>query len=60
MEDKEQLVLEAFEKAGKPLKTAEVAKLTGLDSKEVSKIIRKLKKEGKIISPKRCYYAPAK
>ncbi len=60
MEDKEQLVLEAFEKAGKPLKTAEVAKLTGLDSKEVSKIIKKLKKEGKIISPKRCYYAPAK
>lgn len=60
MEDKEQLVLEAFEKAGKPLKTAEVAKLTALDGKEVSKIIRKLKKEGKIISPKRCYYAPAK
>lgn len=48
-----------MKKAGEPLKTAEIARLTGLDSKEVSKIIKKLKKEGKVTSPKRCYYAPA-
>ncbi len=59
MEDKEKVVLEAMKKAGEPLKTAEIARLTGLDSKEVSKIIKKLKKEGKVTSPKRCYYAPA-
>ena len=27
--------------------------------KEVSKAIAELKKEGKVMSPKRCYYAPA-
>ncbi|KUK13490.1 MAG: winged helix-turn-helix transcriptional regulator [Synergistetes bacterium] len=57
MEEKERLVLEAFQKSGKPLRPADVAKLTGIDSKEVSAIIRKLKDEGKIISPKRCYYS---
>jgi len=52
-------VLEAMKKAGKPVRPGDVAKATGLDSKEVSKIISELKKEGKVISPKRCYYAPA-
>lgn len=55
----EQKVLEAMKKAGKPLKTGEIAELTGLDKKEVEKAIKKLKKEGKIESPKRCYYSPA-
>ncbi len=55
----EEKVLEALEKAGKPLKSGEIAEITGLDKKEVDKIIKKLKKEGKIQSPKRCYYAPA-
>ncbi|MBK3331733.1 winged helix-turn-helix transcriptional regulator [Persephonella atlantica] len=55
----EQKVLDAMKKAGKPLKTGEIAELTGLDKKEVEKVIKKLKKEGKIESPKRCYYAPS-
>ncbi len=55
----EEKVLEALEKAGKPLKSGEIAEITGLDKKEVDKIIKKLKKEGKIQSPKRCYYATA-
>ncbi len=55
----EQKVLEAMKKAGKPLKTGEIAEITGLDKKEVEKAIKKLKKEGKIESPKRCYYSPA-
>lgn len=59
MEDKERIVLEAMKKAGKPVRPGDVAKMTGLDSKEVSKIIRALRKKGKVISPKRCYYAPA-
>jgi hypothetical protein len=29
-----------------------------MDKDEVSKIIDKLKKEGKVSSPKRCFYAP--
>lgn len=59
MEDKKNLVLETMKKAQKPLRPGDIAKMTGLDSKEISKLINELKKTGEIISPKRCYYAPA-
>ena len=59
MEEKEQMVLEAMEKVGKPVRSGEVAKLVGLASDEVSKIIKSLKKKGKVTSPKRCFYAIA-
>ncbi len=59
MEDKKKMVLEAMKKANKPVRPGDIAKATGLDSKEVSKIIKELKAEGKVTSPKRCYYAPA-
>ncbi|MCD6362701.1 MAG: transcriptional regulator [Synergistetes bacterium] len=59
MEERERVVFETMKKVGKPLKPGDIAKLTGIDSKEVSKIIKKLKGEGKVISPKRCYYSPA-
>jgi len=52
--------LKAFEDAGKPLRPGDVAMITGIDSKEVSKAIKELKKRGKLHSPKRCYYAPVK
>ena len=55
----EEEVVEAMKKAGKPLKTQEIADMLGADKKEVDKIVKKLKKEGKITSPKRCYYAPS-
>jgi len=60
MEEKEQKVLEAMEKAGKPVRPGDVAKMSDLPKDEVSKIIRDLKKQGKVTSPKRCFYAPAK
>ena len=50
-------VLEALKNAAKPLKSAEIAKATGLDAKAVAKAIKELKKEGAIVSPKNCYYA---
>ncbi len=53
----ENKVLDAMKKAGKPVRPGEVAKMIGADSKEVSKVISKLKKSGKVTSPKRCYYA---
>ena len=59
MEKNEKKVLDAMKKAGKPIRPGDVAKTTGVESKEVSKIINKLKKDGKVISPKRCYYEPA-
>ncbi|MDK2954175.1 MAG: hypothetical protein PWQ27_1558 [Kosmotoga sp.] len=58
MGDKKKEVLEALKKAGKPLRPGDIAKMTGIDSKEVSKVIKELKNEGKVESPKRCYYAP--
>ena len=59
MEKSEKKELDAMKKAGKPVRPGDVAKTTGVESKEVSKIINKLKKDGKVISPKRCDYEPA-
>jgi len=59
MDDKVTLIFEAMKKAGKPVRTGEIVEVTGIDKKEVTKIISLLKKEGRVISPKRCYYAPA-
>ncbi|MBW1722108.1 MAG: winged helix-turn-helix transcriptional regulator [Deltaproteobacteria bacterium] len=55
----EKKVLDAMKKAGRPLRSGDLAKMVGVESKEVSKIINELKKKGKIASPKRCYYEPA-
>jgi len=43
-----------------PLKTGEIAKKLKLDLKEVTKFVKKLKKDEEIISPKRCYYTVEK
>lgn len=58
MDEKQKQVLDAMKAAGKPVRPGDVAKKTDLESKEVSKIISALKKEGLVHSPKRCYYAP--
>lgn len=58
MSDNAEKVLKAMKDAGKPVRPGDVAKALGIDSKEVSKAIKVLKKEGKIHSPKRCFYAP--
>jgi len=52
-------VVTAMKKAGKPVKAGEIAKELGVESKEVSKVFQELKKQGKIVSPIRCYYALA-
>ena len=53
--DNEAKVLAAMKTAG-ALKTKEIAELSGVDAKEVGKILKKLKTSGEIISPKNCYY----
>ena len=58
MAESSNVVLEKMKKVGKPVKASELAKLIGMDSKEVSKVFAKLKKDDKIISPKRCFYEP--
>ena len=55
----EKKVLDAMKKAGKPVRPGEVAEMIGEESKTVSKVINTLKKQGKVTSPKRCYYAPS-
>jgi predicted transcriptional regulator len=55
----EKKVLSAMKKAGKPVRPGDVAKMIGEDSKAVSKAISELKKQGKVMSPKRCYYQPS-
>jgi len=57
MEEKKKMVIEAFKKIGKPARPGDIQKETGLEKKEVSKIIKELKEEGIIYVPKRCYYA---
>jgi len=57
MENKE-LILKIINEAKSPLKSGEIVELTGIDKKEVAKEINKLKKEGEIYSPKRCFYSP--
>jgi Mn-dependent DtxR family transcriptional regulator len=55
----EKKILNAMKKAGKPVKPGDVAKMIGADGKEVSKVIKELKKQGKVTSPKNCFYEPA-
>ena len=42
-----------------PLNAGKIAELSGIERKEVDKAMTKLKKEGKIVSPKRCYWTAA-
>lgn len=52
-------VLATIKQAGEAVNAGKVAELSGLDRKEVDKAMKKLKDEGKIISPKRCYWTAA-
>ena len=56
MSEKEK-VLDVFKASEKPLRPGDIASQTGIESKEVSKIIKELREEGKVYSPKRCYYS---
>lgn len=59
MSEKE-TVLEAMAKAGEPVNAGKLVELTGLDRKIVDKAMTELKKEEKIVTPKRCYWEVAK
>ena len=53
-------VLEVFKQTDKALNAGKVAEISGLDRKEVDKAMAELKKEGAIVSPKRCFWTAAK
>jgi len=53
-------ILATMKKEGKALSAGQIAELSGIERKEVDKVMKKLKTEGKITSPKNCYWEPAK
>jgi len=53
-------VLETLANSQKPLKAVQIAEITGLERSEVDKAFKDLKKEGKIESPKACFYQAVK
>lgn len=55
MDDKQQ-VLDTLIKAGKPLRSGDISNLSGLNKNDVDKAMKMLKDEGKIFSPKRCFW----
>lgn len=59
MDDLQKKVLDAFKAAGEPMRPGDLAKASGIEKDDVAKAIKGLKKDGLIMSPKRCFYAPA-
>jgi len=60
MAGNEEKVLAAMKTAGEPVRPGDLVDATGLSKDEGTKAINALKKSGKIVSPERCFYAPAK
>lgn len=53
-------VLKIMAAAGKPMKAGEISTASGLERPAVDAAMKELKKDGKITSPKACYWEPAK
>ncbi len=54
--DAKEIVLDVMKKEGSPLNAGRIAEISGLDRKEVDKVMKALKDEELIVSPKRCYW----
>lgn len=54
--DNYEVIMDYFSKAEKPVSAGQIATATGIEKKEVDKVMTKLKKEEKIVSPKVCYW----
>lgn len=53
IEDK---ILKTMKKEAKAMRPGEIADAAGLDKDEVSKAMKKLAADGKVSSPKRCFW----
>lgn len=58
--DNKSKIIEVLSQHELGLKAGQVADLTGIDKKEVEKVFNDLKKEDKLISPKRCFWTVKK
>ena len=54
--DVETKVLNVLKGSVEPLKGKQIAEAADVDKKDIDKSLKKLKKEGKIYSPKNCFY----
>jgi len=54
--DSSEKIIKTLSSAGKPMKTGEISEASGIDKKEVDKVIKKLVTDGKLHSPMRCFY----
>lgn len=52
----EEQILKAME-SGEAMRPGDIASAAGVDKDAAGKVIKKLAAEGKIYSPKRCFYA---
>lgn len=55
--DNKEKVIKTFKESEEPLNATKVSQISGVEKKEVDKIMKELKKDETIYSPKRCYYA---
>jgi DNA-binding MarR family transcriptional regulator len=54
--DIQNLIIETLASNEEPMRPGEIAEKAGLERTEVDKVIKILKKEERIYSPKRCFY----
>jgi Mn-dependent DtxR family transcriptional regulator len=54
--DTREIVLQTMQKAGKALRTGEVAEMAGVDKKDAEKAIKQLSTDGMVFSPVRCFW----
>ncbi len=57
--DNEAKVLQLMAEAGKPVSAGEIEKVCDLERKDIDKAFKRLKEQGKIVSPVRCKWQPA-
>ena len=50
-------ILKALGNSSEALRAGDIAEKSGLEKDTVTKIISKMKKDVKVISPKRCFYS---
>jgi len=56
MADTKKIVLNILKKKGKPMGPGDIAKVAGLDSKEVSMVVKELKKRRACLFPRKMFY----
>ena len=55
MVDTKNIVLNILKKKGKPMDSGDIAKVAGLDSKEVSMVVKELKKKKELSIPMKMF-----